>query len=84
MLTGRTIDVHEAQAMGLVTRIVEPGAHVTAALALAEEIARHPRDTTNSDRRALLEARGLSHEAELGRARLATAHEGAQRFARRK
>jgi len=84
VLTGRTIDVHEAQAMGLVTRIAEPGEHVAAALALAEEIARHPRDTTNSDREALLAGRGLAHEAELGRARLVTAHEGAQRFAGRK
>ena len=82
--TGRTIDVHEAHAMGLITRIVEPGEHVAAALALAEEIARHPRETTNSDRTALLAARGLDHEAELGRAGLATAHEGARRFAQRK
>src|SRR4051812_5674288 len=58
VLTGRTIDVHEAQAFGLVTNVVEPGAHVQAALDLAEEIAQYPRDTTNSDRQALLEGRG--------------------------
>jgi enoyl-CoA hydratase len=84
VLTGRTIGVEEAHAMGLVTRIVEPGTHVDAALRLAEEIARHPRDTTNSDREALLAARGLGHEAQLGRAQLAGAHEGARRFAGRK
>jgi len=84
VLTGRTIDVHEAQAFGLVTNVVDPGTHVDAALDLAEEIAQHPRDTTNSDRQALLEAQGLAREAELGRERLATAHEGAQRFAGRK
>ena len=84
MLTGRTIDVHEAHAIGLITRITEPGEHVEQALALAEQIAQHPRDTTNSDREALLGAKGLQHEAELGRQRLATAHEGAQRFAGRK
>ncbi len=84
VLTGRTIDVHEAHQMGLVTNIVEPGAQIDAALDLAEEIAQHPRDTTNSDRQALLEAQGLAREAELGRERLATAHEGAQRFAGRK
>jgi enoyl-CoA hydratase len=84
VLTGRTIDVHEAHAMGLVTRVVEPGAHVQAALELAEGIAAHPRETTNSDRQALLAARGLAHEAELGRERLKSAHEGAQRFAQRK
>jgi enoyl-CoA hydratase len=82
ILTGRTIDVHEAHAMGLVTQIADD--HVGAALALAESIAQHPRDTTNSDREALLAARGLQHEAELGRRRLATAQEGARRFAGRK
>ena len=55
--------------------------HVSTALALAEEIARHPQDTTNSDREALLAGRGLAHEAELGRQRLATAYQGARRFA---
>jgi enoyl-CoA hydratase len=90
VLTGCTIDVHEAEAMGLITRITEPGEHVNAALALAEAIAQHPRDTTNSDRAALLEgeglqlAQGLALEARLGRERLATALEGAQRFARRR
>ena len=84
VLTGRTIDVHEAHAIGLVTQIVEPGTQVGAALALAETIAQHPRDTTNSDREALLAARGLAHEAALGRQTLATAYEGAQRFAGRK
>jgi len=82
VLTGRTIDVHEAHAMGLVTRIVEPGEHVEAALALAEEIAQYPRAATLSDRQALLEARGLAREAELGRNSLSP--EGAQRFAQRK
>ena len=49
----------------------------------------HPRETTNSDRRALLEgvdlplAEALQLEAELGRERLAAAEQGAERFARR-
>ena len=84
VLTGRTIDAHEAQQLGLVTRLVAPGTHVDEALQLAEDIARHPRDTTNSDRQALLEAKGLAHEAALGRERLATAYAGALRFAQRK
>jgi enoyl-CoA hydratase len=90
VLTGRTIDAREAHAMGLVTRLTEPGEHVASALELAEQIAAHPRDTTNSDRAALLEgeglqlAQGLALEARLGRERLATALEGAQRFARRR
>ena len=62
----------------------------TARSQLAEEIAAHPRDTTNSDRRALLEGEtltldeGLALEARLGRAQLTTAQEGARRFAQRK
>jgi enoyl-CoA hydratase len=90
VLTGRTVEAQEALAIGLVTQLVEPGENVTGALALAEQIAAHPRDTTNSDRRALLEgetlplAEGLALEARLGRDRLTAAHEGAQRFAERK
>ena len=90
VLTGRTIQAPEAKSMGLITEIVGPGAHVIRALQLAEEIAAHPRDTTNRDRRALLEGEtltldeGLALEARLGRAQLATAHEGARRFAQRK
>jgi enoyl-CoA hydratase len=90
ILTGRTIQAPEAKAMGLITEIVGPGAHITRALQLAEEIAAHPRATTNSDRRALLEGEtltldeGLALEARLGRERLADAQEGARRFAQRK
>ena len=90
VLTGRTIQAPEAKSMGLISEIVGPGAHVIRALELAEEIAAHPRATTNSDRRALLEgetlplAQGLALEADLGRAQLTTAQEGARRFAQRK
>ena len=90
VLTGRTIQAPEAKSMGLITEIVGPGAHVIRALQLAEEIAAHPRATTNSDRRALLEGetlpldQGLALEADLGRAQLTTAQEGARRFAQRK
>ena len=90
VLTGRTVQAPEAKAMGLITEIVGPGAHVIRALQLAEEIAAHPRATTNSDRRALLEGEtltideGLALEARLGHAQLTTAQEGARRFAQRK
>jgi enoyl-CoA hydratase len=89
ILTGRTIDAHEAHAMGLVTEVVEPGEHVSRALARAHEIAAFPRDTTNSDRRAVLDgeglslAEGLALEAALGRLRIETALEGARRFMQR-
>jgi len=90
VLTGRTLDAREALGIGLITQLVDPGEHVTRALALADAIAAHPRETTNSDRRALLEGEtlplpeGLALEAALGRERLTTAHDGARRFAQRK
>ena len=63
------------------------GGHVARALEMAEGLAAFPQDTMLSDRRALLEgagrplAEGLRREAELGREVLATAIEGAGRFA---
>jgi enoyl-CoA hydratase len=87
ILTGRTIAAAEAHAIGLVTELDD--APVERALQLAAEIAGHPRDTTNSDRRAVLEgegrplSEGLELEAALGRDRIATALEGARRFSQR-
>ena len=75
--------------MGLVTEVVEPGEDVSRALARAQEIAAFPRDTTNSDRRAVLDGEGLALsdglalEAALGRLRIETALEGARRFKQR-
>jgi enoyl-CoA hydratase len=57
ILTGRQIDAAEASAMGLVNRVVEVGEALTAAIALADEIARFPQTTLRSDRLALY--RGL-------------------------
>jgi enoyl-CoA hydratase len=87
ILTGRMVGAAEALAMGLVTEVVAPGAHLTRALELAEGIAAFPQETLRSDRRAALEgagldlAAGLALEAELGRASLATGMRGAERFA---
>jgi enoyl-CoA hydratase len=78
ILTGREVDAQEALSMGLVNEIAgDPRAR---ALELAEAIAAFPQDTMLSDREATLAARGLDHEARLGRGRIATALEGAQRF----
>ena len=41
MLTGRTLDASTAQAQGLVEEVCEPGQALSAALALAQEIAQH-------------------------------------------
>jgi enoyl-CoA hydratase len=87
VLSGRTIEAAEAHAIGLVTEVVRAGAHVERALEMADGLAAFPQDTMLSDRRALLEgsgrplADGLVLEAELGREVLATAVEGAARFA---
>jgi enoyl-CoA hydratase len=87
VLSGRTIEAAEAHAIGLVTEVVRAGAHVERALEMAEGLAAFPQDTMLSDRRALLEgsgrplAEGLALEARLGREVLATAIEGAGRFA---
>ena len=60
---------------------------VAGGIELAEAIAAFPQDTLRSDREAVLAARGLpladglALEARLGRGRIATALEGARRFA---
>ena len=78
ILTGREVDAQEALTMGLVNEVVpDPLAR---ALELAEAIAAFPQDTMLSDREATLAAGGLELEARLGRERIGTALEGAQRF----
>jgi enoyl-CoA hydratase len=87
VISGRVIDVEEADRFGLVTERVAAGEHVRRALAMAEAIAAFPQDTLLSDRRALLDgegrplAEGLALEAQLGRGRHETALAGARRFA---
>ena len=79
ILTGRNVPADEALAMGLVNEIAaDPLAR---ALELAETLAGFPQDTMLSDRRAVLEARGLEHEAELGRRVVGLGALGAARFA---
>ena len=86
ILSGRIVEAVEAQAMGLLTEVVEPGAHLERALAMAEALARFPQDTMLMDRRAAIEgsalplADGLELEARSGPATLATAWKGAGRF----
>jgi enoyl-CoA hydratase/carnithine racemase len=86
VLTGRMLPAAEAHAMGIVTEVVEPGAHVARALEMAEGLAAFPQETMLSDRRALLDGiglpleDGLALEARLGRKVLAAALRGARRF----
>lgn len=87
ILTGRPVDAAEAERIGLVNEVVEPGAHLDRALRLAERIASFPQETMLSDRRAALEgfgvplAEGLELERRLGREVLGVAVRGAARFA---
>jgi enoyl-CoA hydratase len=87
ILTGRPVGAEEAQRIGLVNEVVEPGSHVDRALELAERIASFPQETMLADRRAAIEgfglslAEGIALEHKLGRETLHVAVEGAKRFA---
>src|SRR3954453_16958104 len=59
VLSGRVVEVEEAERIGLVTEVVAPGAPVARALAMAERLAASPEDTMPPDRRAVLEGAGL-------------------------
>src|SRR5512138_756253 len=50
VLTGREVDADEAQAIGLVNRVVDDGTAVDAALTLARDIADYPWDCVVADR----------------------------------
>ena len=86
ILTGRIVEIDEAEAIGLVTEVVPEGTHVRRALELAERIASFPQSTLRSDREATLKAlglplaEGLAYEARVGRAALGAGMEGAARF----
>jgi enoyl-CoA hydratase len=87
ILTGRPVEAEEAERVGLVNELVEPGRHLDRALELAERIASFPQETMLIDRRAALEgaalslAEGLELERRLGREVLDVAARGAARFA---
>jgi enoyl-CoA hydratase len=87
ILTGRIIDATEALAMGLLTEVVAPGAHLERALALAEGLARFPQRTMLADRRAAIEGFGmpladaLALEAKHGPEVFEDGARGAARFA---
>jgi enoyl-CoA hydratase len=87
ILTGRPVEADEAQRIGLVNEVVEPGKHLDRALDLAERIAAFPQETMLADRRAAIEGfglpldEGIALEHKLGRETLHVAVEGAKRFA---
>jgi enoyl-CoA hydratase len=87
ILTGRPVKAEEAQRIGLVNEVVEPGTHLERALELAERLAAFPQETMLADRRAAIEgfglplADGIALEHKLGRETLHVAVKGAARFA---
>jgi enoyl-CoA hydratase len=87
ILTGRMIDAGEALAMGLLTEVVAPGAHLPRALSLAEGLASFPQRTMLADRRAAIEGLGmplreaLAMEAQAGPEVFEDGARGAERFA---
>jgi enoyl-CoA hydratase len=90
ILTGRGVSGEEAQRMGLVNRLVEPGQALAEAVELAKSLARFPQRCMRSDRRSSLEQWSLDwesallHETRLGLEVIRTGEtaEGAGRFAR--
>jgi enoyl-CoA hydratase len=89
ILTGRAVGAHEAAAMGLANRLVEPGTALEAAVALAHELAELPQVCLRSDRLSSYEQwdlplqDALAHETIRGLDVIASAEtqEGARRFA---
>lgn len=86
ILTGRAVAAPEAFEMGLVNRLVAPGAGRACAEALAHELARFPQTCLREDRLSLLEQDSLSDsgalagELEHGVRSLADVREGLERF----
>src|SRR5581483_2071102 len=62
ILTGRGVSGEEARLMGLANRLVPPGEALSAALALANELARFPQQSMRSDRLSSYEQWSLSPE----------------------
>jgi len=87
ILTGRIIETDEALDWGLLTEVVDEGAHLERALEIAEGLARFPQPTLRSDRRSAIEGatlpleESLAFEAAIGLDSVATGIEGAGRFA---
>jgi enoyl-CoA hydratase len=89
ILTGRGVSGEEAERIGLVNRVVEPGQALAAAIGLAEELARLPQTCMRNDRQSAIEQwdldwqGGMLNELRLGMATLASGESdaGARRFA---
>ncbi len=65
ILTGREFDAAEAERIGFVTRIVEPGTALAEAVSMAEAIAASPWNAVLHDRASVYESFGLDLQAAL-------------------
>lgn len=87
ILTGRIVETDEALDWGLLTEVVDEGAHLDRAIEIAEGLARFPQETMLSDRRSAIEgstlplAESLEYEARLGIESVEVGLRGAARFA---
>ena len=87
ILTGRIVEHAEALAMGLLTEVVAPGAHLGPGPGVRRGARRFPQETMLADRRSAIAglglplADGLALEATAGPAVFADAQAGAARFA---
>jgi enoyl-CoA hydratase len=89
ILTGRGVSGEEAERIGLVNRVVEPGEALAAAIHLAEELARLPQTCMRNDRLSAIEQWELGwqaaivNELRLGMVTIASGETeaGAKRFA---
>ncbi|HEY3725411.1 MAG TPA: crotonase/enoyl-CoA hydratase family protein [Acidimicrobiia bacterium] len=86
ILTGRGVSGDEARLMGLANRLTEPGGAVTAAIALARELAAFPQTCMRMDRRSSYDQWDLNldaaidHELALGRESMRAPDQAVDRF----
>jgi len=86
IMTGRRVDATEAYRIGLIDRLVPADRELTAALDLAEALARFPQQALRSDRASVYEAvglplgPGLANERRRGSEILGSMIEGVERF----